>query len=1671
MNIERSSLILRTNPHLTGNAKLVLDSEDKLHLDSIQVNDILSNAKFSKIINPSSDYTEDLYSLFNSVPKDIFFEIGKLSDDKIYSSCSEQFESTYTYGTSHCTSKLYEEQFKIFAPLLIGKKMPKYFCIFKVDGAKHIKYKHRYGNHDLVVGAKYKILGKDDVTITHAGTDYKVGDSFVAIDDSFVIHKEYEEGDAWCVVEDQNYESNFDFFKDFISPSNLIKIIDIENGNLGKYIKNLQSNPLFSRPPIYVNYEDKRITYTGISVNKGGIISVQESIESLMETEKPIKLFDEYITEGFYRNNLVLPNLINIEFMFNDGVSKDFETNRYYGFYTDDVDFYSFPQEDLKTLLENQSNILSSSSGYFYIKNVYDNIIKINNQKSIEENYREINTKENINYVFDSQAKVDFLSNRGISQTNITLNSKLPIGFEIRVYLGDKYVESIVADTLKNLVEGDYGYDKWKNDGQLMTYFNPEGSETEVLLRMGKAIKWILDAVKNYSYKFAVYQNKLYIYSSANSEPTLSLVITNKNKGEIKLESETLIGYTTSKNHRFKIKKIDESIYKNNCYIKTISGKYAKVSSITDYLDEIEIVDGIIINPELVELYSVVSVDYNTDPIQFNGDYISIYRKKNLGYGCFNICNIEDFDFDFYSESYTSSYENEYSHYYNTRSGNLEIGKWYHVHKSPNDIDEAKVEVIDNKGKPKIVTSPSMFVAYSKDYKIISGNPIIIDNSYYNDEELLNFVGFNCVKPRDYSYKKIENLEEKIDSFPKKSNNEYEILKENLNQDFAYLSKTTPYINKWVMKEKDIRENNYRLNLSPSFGKNSFSPSFDVYTPDPLNFTSEWYYLSSYPADMTDEEIYNSTSYFDHIFDIKLHSSFNYDYFSDYFTVNRCNQLVPCGIKYKQDENGDYILDGEGNKIIDYDDFGIPKQNYAVSVKQVKYQKRYSIIEKVTTNPNDDNYQTFFRGVRINFNSPKNNLDGYKFSVIMNVKRTVLDDGEDQFSIAISRNDKFKNITVVLTIHVDDYKILDKQGHIHCGYLYLYIMNHLRTWDADYDEYIYGMKFRMKNYTNQIVKIGKFDKPTSQLQDFNNSILYGSKFYFTVGTKYADEHLVTDEHGITTKYTNLQFEDDKFNLLDWYGLNHNGKYPDLIGLRGDYVLFTKPVAYDFAERFSLIDMDKSNIIGYDKTGIKLDKLGEYIENSQNRRVSTGGIAIASSTNYTPIVTKMLKDLRKIVQIANMNWIEIYGGYNYYSKLSSFITFSSIINFIHNKSNIVKYYRCDNGEYWIDREFGDVTFIKPTEITQTTTLKYVEDNKILPEHPSELILNYKLQEVKNKEVFYRYSGGFYPKTTTIFSFSDLSRELSWEEEMRMWKQVSKQWKGYYNDGDFFIDYKGEYTSGKDINSGRLYRSWFFDEKNFIISSNPILRNVFYHKISPEGNNIINTDLSAYEDNKEINIDKKDINLFKTMFDVDQFVEYPKSIKEGKEIASYNDYDNIKTYFGSVLTKLPYKFILGDYKSFIDETLSTPDVGITYSVNVSSSDDKTVRFIINLGYAFYEKIKNEIYNNLSPYINENYIKNKDLDQYIKNYCIQNLFKNYIIEKISFYIKDNGTKSLPIIVSEDNELTLLKVGYTKEKNVTISNLDSSTNQVTVTYKLKNQNYSHDNYSYGILFNLKIK
>lgn len=290
-----SKPILRTNPKLSSNVKVVVEN-DNMYLESFNATTELADARYKKyIIKPSGDYSYDVSSFWsiNNTPLDLAFHVKKENSDfSVLDSFDKQFEKTYCYGTTVNYSKLHDYSLRILAPIWLDKNVPKKFLIYRAN--KPID------NDIESVSTK-----SDKINILLAG-------------------------------------------------SSLIKSFDLtKESDIGKYIrKHVESKEFPNSPITYSFNKGDQSFYNGIDLIKGGFVSKGEfHTKDTTLTDKPLIEYNQFITDGFSRNSMACANIMNLEFLFDDDLAEEFSINRYFGVYVDDFEIGEGEVDSIKKIV------------------------------------------------------------------------------------------------------------------------------------------------------------------------------------------------------------------------------------------------------------------------------------------------------------------------------------------------------------------------------------------------------------------------------------------------------------------------------------------------------------------------------------------------------------------------------------------------------------------------------------------------------------------------------------------------------------------------------------------------------------------------------------------------------------------------------------------------------------------------------------------------------------------------------------------------------------------------------------------------------------------------------------------------------------------------------------------------------------------------------------------------------------------------------------------------------------------------------------------------------------------------------------------------------------------------------------------------------------------------
>ena len=305
----KSFALLRTNPKLTSNLKLLVNSNGDLFLSSFRANKELSKIEYQKYdIKSSGIYSIDIANFYKNLPLTQRYEALRASSDiTLFSEYEFQYEDQYQYGAIQNTTKIYDEQYKIFAPIWLEKQIPSKFVIYRIED---VDYKTDYTED--TTGQNSRIL-------------------------------------------------------ELLKNATIIKTFDLgKSSKIGEYLNTHVNDKRFPNSLLSVNFkEGSQSTFNGIDIVNGGFTVKTEQLDrDYIQVDYPEIFSNQTITNGFERNGIISANIINLEFLFDDYTAENYKIYRYFGIYVDDIDEGNFGSIDLDT--NGQLNIEYSSYKTFY---------------------------------------------------------------------------------------------------------------------------------------------------------------------------------------------------------------------------------------------------------------------------------------------------------------------------------------------------------------------------------------------------------------------------------------------------------------------------------------------------------------------------------------------------------------------------------------------------------------------------------------------------------------------------------------------------------------------------------------------------------------------------------------------------------------------------------------------------------------------------------------------------------------------------------------------------------------------------------------------------------------------------------------------------------------------------------------------------------------------------------------------------------------------------------------------------------------------------------------------------------------------------------------------------------------------------------------------------------
>lgn len=998
-NIENNNIngktfaLLRTNPKLTSNVKLVVDSAGDIFLGSFKGNKTLSQARYQRYgLSDNGKYSNDVARFYKELSSsDKYSVLRQFSDLTTYSDYEYQYEDQYNFGASFNATKLYDEQYKILAPIWLDRKVPGKFIVYRVNS---VDYENEYS--ETVEGQNSRIL-------------------------------------------------------ELLNKATIIKTFDLsKTSKVGKYLHEHVFDKSITVSPISFNFgENAAVGFRGIDLLNGGFANKTEFIsKDYIRNDLPEIFANELISSGFERHNIISANLINMEFMFDDHNAIDYNIYRYFGVYVDEHEEGKFevnyisrdglisvdpntvvvnynlegtslvPSDMIPTSADLSYPILSyvrSSNDYYHVTNSVSSLPTNRFKINFDKNPLFKGFKPTKNLI---QALSTKPSSRGFVKLNITgiptHNDRFFVGDKTEIELSgyNMYDYTCVADS--SLPAG-------KISGNM---FSNQGSLEQVAYAISKVIKL---------YKVYVYGTSIVIedFSSGSSRKRMAVGILSNNVSDfLSVDAGNLnnIGLVDSIVPGF-VAGTALTVFSDWNIWTTVGGAKDSASFLVEESELGDISIGEYVKSMNLNKFSriidVVRDHYDStkyrviikDPVLISNDNtIQTYVESTPVFGKFHTYSLKDFDFDFYSTFNSDIGELKYEKFGDYQvsldgASELTAGTSFNTGEHILQIWDIGIANQITVGDYLKGASPGTFV------KIIKKDDAYGDTLIYTDGPL-DPVEYNVSSsPSPLSIYTGVNFKTLTPILSKEStddnnidiviNSEYDRLYENSLKETSLKSRVVPTIMKFALKDAtNARNNPYVLNVSEAFGEDNLSPNIaQEFGRNTERFNMEHFHINFIPNTFySDNYITGLTSYLDFnnvdgngtgISEQKLRSV-DLDYFSLYFKWN-----------------GAY--------------------NNADGLQGWIDDKSSDLFTKFVGGSNELESSTVFRGLRYAYKKRKeftktaptefietSEVSEYKFGVVLNYTTS---ESSNSITYKVIKNDVFKFICVYINLSVVNNKI------------------------------------------------------------------------------------------------------------------------------------------------------------------------------------------------------------------------------------------------------------------------------------------------------------------------------------------------------------------------------------------------------------------------------------------------------------------------------------------------------------------------------------------------------------------------------------------------------------------------------------------------------------------------
>ena len=1578
--------LLRANPALSTNVKLVVDSDSAVFMDSFIANKELANNNYRKypINTETGAYSFDVATYFGNLPNNIKFKAGRsASDYTVYSEYNNQYETQYSYGASFNATKVYKEQYRFLAPIWLDKNLPSLFVIYRVKGT----------------------------TPDFAYTDNQSGQNARIVD--------------------------------MLKNATIVKSYNLtETSNVGKYLRKHVTNLQFPVSPISHNYEQDQFThFRGIDVEKGGFVDRKEDLHDDFVKHDNLEIFsNEIFSNGFERNKVAVANLINLEFLFDDFKADNYDIYRYFGVFVNPAEEGSFDIDRIIDTENREGIFLKENSVVSYLDRTgttlthldmlpkYDElrVPSLNWIKSKDGDYYHIRNNEvfkendflpvSINKSTEEEFKGTTIVNT-IQVEDFSVNLKDFIKLEINSMPvnGNKLfiapyteIKSVGFDLTEFIIAADNTLLAGTSTAKT---FSCNGTTSDV----ARAIAGCISQTE-YGYKVTYNSNNVIIedYASGSNRKltvfgirTANLPANSITVSYGSLDSPT--GFSVGQYSDWNMYYPVGGALKNNALLVKSENKGAvsvgdlvKSMNAETYSKILQIIE----DPYTSGLWRIIF----EKEIQFpKSKSVNIYQSYKNKFGRFQIFDIKDFDFDFYDTSNSSldelDTEQKYiqtSHQYykyETASGpDFKIDSAnYYANLSPvstDDVINVRASVINDLTKSgdievfnetisseydrlreneiketavlgRVIPTISKFVlkdgfnARMKEYPLSVNEAFGVNNmspsldGYNRSPDLFNMEHFHINRIPSYMLADNANLYKNksyLDFGIGRPLSIIDLQSTNFNFFDKYFIWNGGYTETVILT--DIQNEIFVSGGTPAVPTYSVRRTY-IFNAAPFQATTT--IGTTNAATAAPGAVWTNPVK-------RLGNNWAYFNYPITFSGNTATVVFPKGQLPNYDDAALYDL-----KIGDVMPRNVNAQEESVGgFTKNKKSVRYS---KFSNGGNSQNPSTVFRGLRYIFKSRKESqlqfpkefiqtseVNGYKFGFVINHVVFVDPTISTSKAITVVKNDKFKFICIYINLTLQNNLVRSLPRKV------FYELDNAKSTDGS-------------------VAIDTSVDGALEFNDANWNNFEGA------GSGYTILKGITGADGKTPKFKS------QINVV-------NGQY--------SYLIFSIGATKRALKVVRVVGDDSIVVQGY-----PVSWNGSYFDFGIGQVPEPG-----TTWNTAGLISDVLQE--------SLKFTYYQGGDGVFTEIFESLNAKRFADLINTDPSQFEYITVKedgttlNNQFVLNIEDG-VEIIKLSSLATTVDSDKPKSYKVTADEVGKTLIE---REDQYFTILKRMNGDYLPKFKDVLYFEEINPSNI-----------------YYtlDGGGAPIKTKSSILYNLYNNTGIVFGSFY---QNSTEDTYALIKNYHYHKVNPEASDAVlklsvsSDKLPLYPKIGEIAIGKKDMNILKSKYEDDYFI---KSLPNNKYETAFGTISPIEksSFLASTIMKVDDIYTLSRFNAI--QTTSLDELN---NSNIKASrdssifwfeDDSKVYIDVYLRYALLDElIENGISNKFNKYIvpSKSFGDITTIDDDLVKYVDSNIVPRFIIDTVELYAKE-GKDITTSFLSVQDVTSIDQVAYSKQSS----------------------------------------